>query len=171
MDATTPNIEIIRAQPEHRDVLGNLVEFYLYDFTEYAPWDVGDDGRYGFDRLDSYFAEPERHPYLLRVDGKWGGFALVREGAEFLDGRTGADMAEFFVLRKYRRSGIGERLATTMFDTYRGLWQIREMRANVRAQSFWRAIIGRYTNGAYEERDYDDDRARGPVQYFDNASR
>ena len=165
------NIEIAEARAEHRGVLSALMELYQYDFTEYTAEDVGDDGRFGFDRLNSYFEEAARHPHLLRIDGHWAGLALVREGVEFLDGRTGFDMTEFFVMRKYRRHGAGERLATAMFDRYRGMWQVREMRVNERAQSFWRAIIARYTSGAFEERDYDDERARGPVQFFDSAVR
>ncbi len=165
------NIEIMEASVEQRGVLGQLIELYQYDFTQYTAEDVGDDGRFGFDRLNSYFEEAARHPFLLRIDGHWAGFALVREGVEFLDGRTGTDMAEFFVMRKYRRHGAGERLATAMFERYRGMWQVREMRANERAQSFWRAIIGRYIDAFVEERDYDDEHWRGPVQYFDSAER
>ena len=106
----------------------------------------------------------------MRIDGHWAGFAIVREGVPYLDGRSGTDMAEFFVLRKYRRHGAGERLATAMFDRYRGPWQVRELGNNERAQSFWRAIIGRYTGGAYDEREYDTDRRR-VVQFFDNGAR
>jgi predicted acetyltransferase len=164
------NIESIDAAIEHKPVLGNLMELYQYDFTQFSPEDIGDDGRYGFDRLDSYWEEANRHPHLLRIDGKWAGLALVRENVEFLDGRTGIDMTEFFVMRRYRRGGAGERLATTMFDRYRGLWQVRELRANEPAQAFWRAIIGRYTGGAYEERNWDDERQRGPAQYFDSSA-
>ncbi len=163
------NIEIVEARGEQRGVLGALMELYQYDFTRYTGEDVEDDGRFGFDRLDSYFSEAERHAHLVRVDGHWAGFALVREGVEFLDGRVGFDMAEFFVMLKYRRTGVGEHVATAMFDRYRGLWQVREMAANERAQSFWRAIIRRYTNGAFEEHEYDDERARGPVQFFDSS--
>jgi predicted acetyltransferase len=164
------NIEIIDASPSHRDAFSRLMELYQYDFTEYTGEDVGEDGSFGYDHLDACFTEPARRLHLLRIDEHWAGFAIVRTDAECLDGRSGVDMAEVIVLRKYRRHGAGEPLATAMFDRYRGAWQVRELGNNERAQSFWRAVIGRYTGGAYEERAFDTDRRR-VVQYFDNGAR
>lgn len=165
------NIEIIEARVEQRGVLGALMELYQYDFTEYTAEDVGDDGRFGFDRLNSYFEEAARHAHLVRVDGHWAGFALVREGVEFLDGRAGTDMAEFFVMRKYRRAGVGERVAKAMFEAYPGLWQVRVMEENAPAREFWADVIDRYADRVIEPQNYDDDRWRGPVQFFDSVVR
>ncbi len=164
------NITINKARPEDREILGNLLELYIYEFTSMEDTDVEDDGRYGFDRLDSYFEEATRHPFLLRIGGKLAGFVLVRRDDAPLDGGEPVmDVAEFFVMQKYRRHGAGELMARQMFDEYPARWQVRELAANDRAHAFWRAIIGRYTNGQYEEHAWNDDRWRGPVQYFDNS--
>jgi predicted acetyltransferase len=62
------------------------------------------------------------------------------------------DMVEFYVMREYRRVHPGEALARYCFDTFRGRWQMREVHNNARAQSFWCAIISRYTGGNFPSR-------------------
>src|SRR5260221_3272100 len=94
------DVEVIRAELRDKPLLRQLLQLYQYDFTEFDPADVDDDGFYRYPYFDNYWTEPERHPLLLRVDGNWAGFALVRAG-------TPHDMAEFFVMRNYRRGGAG----------------------------------------------------------------
>jgi predicted acetyltransferase len=60
-------------------------------------------------------------------------------------------------------------MARQVFDRFPGRWQVRELHNNTPAQAFWRAIIGRYTEGPFEEQQWDDDVWRGPVQWFDNG--
>ena len=90
------------------------------------------------------------------VDQEPAGFAIVR--------RTGAqayDMEQFFVLRKFRRSGVGTRAAHMLFGNFPGRWTVEQIAANTAAQRFWRGVIGAYTKG-----DYDDSLAADPVQSF-----
>jgi predicted acetyltransferase len=170
--ATAMAIDIIEATAAHRDVLSRLMELYQYDFTEFTEEDVGEDGSFGYRYLDATLTEPGRYAHLVRIDGRWAGFAIVREDVEFLDGRTGIDMAEFFVLRKYRRQGAGERLASAMFDRYRGAWQVRVIGPNERARSFWRDVVHRYTDAFVQEHEFPDERwGRRWVYYFENSVR
>ena len=166
-------IEIREAPLAEKPLIGNLMELYIYDFTQFPGGEHLDEGgRFGFDRLDSYWQERHRHPFLLRVDGHPAGFALVRIGIEALTGETGVnDVTEFFVMRAYRRTGAGEAMARDVWDRFPGRWQVREIAANAPAQAFWRAIVGRYTGGRYEELQWDDEQWRGPVQLFDSRER
>lgn len=159
------NAELLEATADQQTVLSNLFELYMHDFTDYADNDVEDDGRFGYDRLPSYFREPERHPFLVRVDGKYAGFALVREIHEASHETPVVDMAEFFVMRKYRRKGVGAQIARAVFDRFPGAWEVRVLATNTPAQSFWRRIIGEYTGGAFVERRSDDNQRR-PVFTF-----
>lgn len=66
----------------------------------------------------------------------------------------GADyyrLSEFFVLRTFRRAGVGRRAAFALFDRLPGIWDIRELPRNSPAIAFWRAIITEYAAGQYEE--------------------
>jgi predicted acetyltransferase len=160
------NIEIIPASLEQQPILGNLLALYLHDFTEFLPNDVDDDGRFRYDRLPLYWTEPQRHPHLVRVDGKWAGFALVRQVSHFTGDEDVADMTEFFILRGYRRRGVGGVAARRVFDLFPGKWEVRVVRANEPAQAFWRRTVDEHTGGAFEERWCDDEKWKGLALSF-----
>ena len=77
------------------------------------------------------------------------------------------DMAEFFVVRRHRRRGVGEAAARALFDRFPGRWEVRQTRTNQAATRFWVAVIDRYTRGDFTRLDWDDPRWRGPVQRFE----
>lgn len=165
-------IDLVEVTPAHAPVLDALMELYQYDFTEFTGEDVGDHGRFGNDMVARYSGgDPARFGFLLRIDGKWAGLTLLHRGAFLIDEPECLDIVEFFVMRKYRRGGAGEALARAIFDRFPGRWEVREIANNLPAQAFWRAIIGRYTGGRFEERRWDDETWRGPVQFFDSRER
>lgn len=128
------DVEVRLVAQEEKDVLAQLLELYLYDLSELTAADVGPHGRYGYRYLDDYWTESDRHPFLLRVDTRLAGLALVRSGSPH-------DMAEFFVMRKHRRKGVGRRAALALFDMFPGEWRIRQLAANPAATAFWRSVI------------------------------
>ncbi len=155
-------VELIAATAAQQPIIGNLLELYMHDFTDYAE---EEDGRFGYDRLPAYFVESDRHPFLAKADGKYAGFALVREVSP-PDGAKYTDMAEFFVMRKYRRKGVGVQIARAAFDRFPGPWQVRVVQANLPAQPFWRRAIGEYTGGVFEEGQVNDEHWHGLVLTF-----
>lgn len=156
------------AGPEERATIANLMQLYLYDFSEFDDEgaDVDERGRFPEYRyLDDYWRDPDRHPFLIRADGRLAGFALVRRLA-----RPGSEptwgMAEFFILRRYRRSGLGRRAAIVLFDRLPSRWEVGQIHANTGAIAFWRRVIAEYTAGRYSEVGTDDPAWEGPVQIF-----
>ena len=135
--------------------MGRLLQLYLYDFSEFGGGDVGADGRFAYPYFENYWTEPERHPFLFGVGDAAAGFAFVR--APVLAGAP-HDMAEFFILRRYRRRDVGRVAATSVFEMFPGEWQVRQMRSNVSATAFWKATIPY----PFEESSNDD----GPLQRF-----
>jgi predicted acetyltransferase/8-oxo-dGTP pyrophosphatase MutT (NUDIX family) len=162
-------VQLILAGPEKQPVLANLLELYLHDFSEYDDADVRSDGRYGYGYLDCYWSEPGRYPFLIQVDGKLAGFALVRtlEAGEV----PLYSMAEFCVLRKYRRQGVGRSAAVQLFDRFPGRWEVNQEAANLPSQSFWRRVIGDYTGGHFVESWQMNEGIAGPVQRFGGEQR
>ena len=67
-------------------------------------------------------------------------------------------MAEFFVLRKYRRGGVGTDAARAVFARFPGEWQTRQQFENTGAIAFWRRAIP----VPFDETPNDE----GPVQRF-----
>ena len=152
-------ISIEKAALSEKSVLRNLMELCQHDYSEFNRQDLDQHGLYGYTYLDNYWTERGRYPYLIKVSGKLAGFALVRvlsgEGEPLV-----YSMAEFFILRKYRRKGIGEQVATQVFDMFPGEWRVSQQAANFPAQAFWRKVISRYTRGNFVEV------PEGPIQQF-----
>jgi predicted acetyltransferase len=92
---------------EEKPILRNLLELYQYDFSEFEGGDVGDQGLFGYDDLDHYWTEPGRFAFFIHCDSQLAGFALVRDIPDGSDGVAHV-MAEYFVLRKYRRKHVGQ---------------------------------------------------------------
>lgn len=146
-------VEIVPAtQPE---VVQNLFQLYAYDLSEYTEADVSTEGRFPihgslleyWSRSPAFWPPQWRGlPFLLHVAGKLAGFALVREM-----GPGAYDMGEFFVLRRYRRAGVGRGAARKLFDALPGSWEVRQLPRNTPAQAFWRQVIAEHTRGNFTE--------------------
>lgn len=132
-----------QAGPEAQTLLRHLMELCQHDYSEFSGADVDEDGRFGYRYLDYYWREPGRSPFLVRVSGKPAGFVLVRELGLNGDGQLVCEVAEFFILRKYRRRGVGRAVAQQVFAHFPGLWQVRVEAGNGPAHAFWRDVIGR----------------------------
>ncbi len=142
------DIDLAGAGPKEIGVLKNLGMFYVYDFSEFTGFKCREDGLFGC-RDEAFWGNEKNRFFLIRVDGKLAGFAVVDTtgmwpGADY-------DIAEFFVLRKFRRRGIGTNVAHTLFDAFPGRWQLRQVRENGPAQTFWRSVVFKYTSGQYED--------------------
>jgi predicted acetyltransferase len=159
------NIKIEKASIEQKIVLKNLLELYKYDFSEYDPEDVNEQGEYGYKYFDNYWTEPERFPFLITVDEKYAGFALVRKiNQDNINREFYYSMAEFFVMKKYRKSDVGRQTAFFLFDLFPGKWEVAQIKENIPAQKFWIKIISDYTNDDYTE--VHKGEWEGPVQSF-----
>ena len=158
------NIEICPVAIEDKSVLRNLMELYAYDFSEFDEADVDGHGLYGYSYLDHYWTEEGRHAFFFKVDGRLAGFAMVRQCQ--IDGALTWTMAEFFVMRKYRKHGLGRDAAFRIFDQFPGRWNVAELTENKPAQVFWRRIINQYTGGSFTEIWQNDEHWQGPVQVF-----
>jgi predicted acetyltransferase len=108
--------------------------------------ELGSDGRFVYPSLALYWGEPERYPFLVVVDRRLAGFALVKKGSELSDNKMVWDMAEFFVIRGYRRRGIGTRVAHEIWKRFPGTWEVRVLQSNVSAYHFWIRAISEFNS-------------------------
>src|SRR5688572_22722103 len=113
---TESNWTLEALKESERTLFDRLLQLYYYDFSEFDPDDVDEEGRFRITGLDKYGREPGHDAYLLRVDGKPAGFVLVDERSPLPDGGGRHYIREFHVLRAYRRKGLGMRMALAIFD-------------------------------------------------------
>ena len=162
------DFEVRQARADEQHVVANLMELYLHDLSEFWDHDVDAQGRFGY-ALDGYWRLPTHAAFVFRVNGQYAGFALVNDDVC----RAGNErwMAQFFVLRKYRRRGVASVAARAIFDALPGKWEVGQVPANLPAQAFWRKLIGAYTQGRFTEAEGDQEAWDGPLQWFDNGFR
>ena len=125
---------MVEARDDDRTIVRNLLQLYIYDFSEFNGGDVNPHGEYSHRYFDEYWIDSDRKAFLFQVNGAWAGFALVFTGEP-------RDIAEFFVMRKYRRSGVGVRAASFLFEHLPGSWTVRQQLTNPSATRFWRKAI------------------------------
>jgi predicted acetyltransferase len=140
------DVTVIRATADQEPILQNLLELYAHDFSEFHNVVVGEDGRFGYQHLSRYWQDPNLHPFLIRVDGRLAGFALVQRGSKVSGDETTWDMAEFFILRGYRRHGAGTHAAHELWRMLPGPWEVRVMETNRKALPFWEHAVSEFLN-------------------------
>lgn len=109
----------------------------------------------------------------MRVDGRLAGFALLRRGTCFperdvLSDDSGMMITEFFVMRKYRRQGIGKQVARELFECYPGRWEVGRSASKWGRDGLLEKNDRRIYAGDYEDVLLDYERWHASVQIFDN---
>ncbi|MEX0289636.1 MAG: GNAT family N-acetyltransferase [Flavobacteriaceae bacterium] len=127
-----------------KEILRNLVNLCMHDYSEFDKFEVGPEGEFSYRWFGTYFEEEGRYAYLIRVDGNLGGFVMVRSnpGDEDWD----FQIAEFFILRRYRRMGLGSLVSQQILNSRRGLWEISYDVRNESASYLWSSISKMYTD-------------------------
>lgn len=142
------------AAGEHT-LLANLFELYLHDMSEIFPLRVGSDGRFGYDDRALYEAQSETHvAYLMRFNSEVAGFVLATRGSCASSDPDVFDVAHFFVLRAWRRHGVGRVAAFLLWDRMPGRWIVRVSELNRAGLPFWERAVSDYTRGAFQQRNH-----------------
>jgi predicted acetyltransferase len=178
------DVQIVPVEQDQKSVLRQLLELYLYDFSEYDDGELNEHGRYGYEYLDHYWTEEGRHPFFIRVaadgggadgvpedggPGKLAGFVLVSSHSFVLEDPEARSISEFFVMRKYRRRGVGRQAAVQVFDRFPGQWEVDQHGGNRPSYLFWEAVIDAYTGGRYQKQALANEHLVGQAITFDNS--
>jgi len=135
-------VGVVRVRVDHKAGLAQRVQLYLHDFSEIRPYELTAHGTYTYLWLDNYFTEASRYPFFLVAGDRLAGFALMRR----VSGVN--ELAEFFVVRRYRRQGVGRTAATRLFRKYPGRWSLEFDHANGPASVFWPKVVGEVAVGS-----------------------
>jgi len=145
------NFELLQASSEYKGIIRNLLQFYIYDFSEFVKCDVEEDGLFGaYPHLEDYWRETNRFPYVIKQNDKYVGFVFVRMIES--EARNYFSIAEFFIMKKYRKEGIGKAVAKQIFNLHKGQWEVYQLESNKPAQIFWNKVINEFTQGDFKDR-------------------
>jgi predicted acetyltransferase len=121
-----------------KDIVWRYLQFYLYEhaaFTGKRPVD----GVFEYPWFDAYWQEgAQRWPFWARMADDVVALALVRFDED--DGCH--QMAEFFVVNRYRGQSLGDRFAKDVILRFEGPWKLDQAKRNERASAFWRRVLG-----------------------------
>ena len=141
------HISLDEAKESEKAIIQNLACFYTYDMSRYCGflpgWETPNDGHFTCFDLSRYWVEPNRYPFLIRVDSELAGFALIHKigSAEDIDWT----IREFFIVAKFQGKGIGRKIAHEIFDRFPGKWEVMQIPENTAAIAFWEKAIREYT--------------------------
>lgn len=134
-----------------RALLERLMQFYMYDFSEFArdPSDFRFDASGAlapYPNLDAYFVNPACWPVLIYLGADIAGFALINQHSHRTGGVVERNMAEFFIGRPFRRSGIATAAFHRLLEMHPGAWEIAAALRNAPARAFWPRAIAAAPN-------------------------
>lgn len=149
------NLKLVPATINDYSTFFNLARFYSYDISEFfgdePGWEMEDDGLYGVGvDYKKYFEDENVFSFLVRYKGELAGFAIVDKDS--IDPSVDFNMAQFFILRTYKRKGLGKLIAFQCFEKFKGTWEVHVLPKNEIARHFWRSIISEYTKNNFNEK-------------------
>lgn len=106
---------------------------YLTELSEFDP-DIKFDnyGKPIYKWFEHYWQDKDRYPLYFKVDGEIAGLAMIRELNFML-----YDIAEFYVLPKYRKDGNAIWFASKLTELFDGEFTFGTRFTNPRAIKFW----------------------------------
>lgn len=141
--------KIISVTEDRKATLANLLEKYLYEFSQYDKWELDDNGLFGYDYIDEYFTEDDRFAYFIYADNKLAGFVLLNKYPE-CDKPIDWSIAEFFVSYNFRKQGVATETVRQLFEKHKGYYHIKYHRMNTASVIFWNKVAKNYSGGNYE---------------------
>lgn len=158
-----PSLELRKALPHDFPALQQMLELYQYELSDIWPQETDAQARFGYDL--QYHRQGERfHAYVALHGSQYAGFALVAPA--WLTRSEGFWMEQFFVLKRFRRQGVGSVLARHVIHHHPGAWEVGQLRGNTAAQAFWRELISALTACSFVEVEVLEGGWQGVVQQF-----
>ena len=146
-------VKLIPASLAEHSIIQNMGRFYVYDMSERMGeeegWRIPGDGLYECIDFKKYWEDKNSFPFLVRYKNEITGFVIVDKKGSTAE--IDFNMAQFFILRKFKNKGVGKHVAQMCFDKFRGTWEVMIIPENTGAYEFWKKAITDYTNNNFEE--------------------
>ena len=141
------DIRLETVEEHKKHVLYRLLQYSLFEESLTDQNDMDEDGVFAYKWLEDYFTEEDREAFFIKEQGteKLLGFVMVNTYVQRWE--SGHSIAEFMVLPKFRRTGVGKQAARACFDRYPGNWEVSPSLGSGQAYEFWKSVIRKYTGG------------------------
>lgn len=147
-ERTRSNIEFFLEEVSSKDknILFKLLQYSLFEESETDLNEMNSNAEFDYKYFDKYFTDNDRFAYFIKeeISGKLLGFAMINQHTEVVP--NGWSIAEFLIIPKYRRLGIGKKVAFELFDKFDGDWEVSPSFGSKKALAFWEKTISEYCN-------------------------
>lgn len=141
-------VTLIPATLDDYPTIQNMGRFYVYDMSEFMGdeegWHIPENGLYECIDFKKYWQTNDAFPFLVRYKGELAGFVIVDKKGS--DDKIDFNMAQFYIIRKFKGKGLGKCVAHHCFNTFKGTWEVMVMPHNTGAYQFWKKTITSYSN-------------------------
>ena len=167
-------INLVPVTHDNYPTLFNLARFYEYDISEFfgddPSWGIKNDGLYELGvNYKKYFEDKNASPFLIYHGEQLVGFAIVDKDS--IHPSADFSMAQFFILRTYKRMGLGKQAAFQTFEKFPGAWEVRVMPKNETGYHFWKSVISKYTHNHFDEKILKNNKGEDRIAFlFSNKS-
>lgn len=144
------DIKLIKIESVTEPPFFYLQQFYEFEFSPITHSDTNEQGLYDHQALETTWHH-HYDAYLFYLKKLPIGLAIVNLASQIDSNEQTRDIAEFFVMPNYRLHGVGELMATKLFNHYPGTWEVRQLLSAENARKFWLSVINKYTKGNYQE--------------------
>lgn len=131
------NLQIVRKNK--KEEMRNYLNEYLIELKEFDDTiKFNKKGEPIYKYFDDYFIDKDRYPIYFIIDNNIAGIALVREL------EIGYEIAEFYVLKEYRKEGNSLIFIKMIFDLFDGDFSFSTRLENKIAIKFWDKVSSEY---------------------------
>lgn len=158
-------VKLEKISIESKVKLENLMSLYLHDLSEFADdLKINEEGKFEYDGLKLYFKSEDLNPYFIKCQGEVAGFVLFNTG-KYVPKDIDYVVHELFILKSFRRMGIGNAAIRSLLEKYKGKYKIVQISNNKTAVNFWRKFYEKQSIKYIETKGKEDD-FQGNVQIF-----
>jgi predicted acetyltransferase len=151
-------MQITKVEQNGKDILRQLITLFLHDLSEFnSDLEINQsNGLFEFDVFEWFFEKEGLTPFFIHEEDKIIGFILLQSGQfsnqEFAD----YVLNSFFIIKKYRRRGLGKEACKEFFKQFPGRYAISQVKTNTPAIHFWKSIYKSFSIEFYEKEEIEE---------------
>lgn len=133
-------IHLQKVTSAERQILWNLLQYMIFETSPYGSNEINSDGTFNYKYFDKYFTDDDRVAFLIRDErNSLLGFVMINQYLQ--KSGSGHAIAEFMILPRFRRQGIGRAVAKQCFALFPGNWEVQPAPGSKTAHNFWEKVI------------------------------